>query len=287
VITTGGAGGVIPPDRGIPQGVIGDHVLVGFTEDSGGREALALARMIAGVTGSRLTVATVHPPGRAASGIEAQTTLARAAELLGDLPADLVTQESRGAGRGLSVLASRSGADLIVIGSPGGGARGRINLGGTADHLLHAAPQTVMLTPSGHLPPERPGRITVAYVRRPQCDEAVTRAAAGAARLGVPLRLITLSVDGADPNLLRDDLALAIRLASDSAGLAAEEVQAAVAVGDDIASAVEDVGWDEGDLLVCASSEDAPVHRVFLGETAFKVVRAAPCPVAVLPRGRT
>jgi nucleotide-binding universal stress UspA family protein len=266
-------------------GMVGEHVLVGYIDDAGGREALAQARTIAEVMGGRLTVAAVYGPERAGSGLEAQATLAQAASTLTGVPADFVTQESRGAGRGLSVLASKVNADLIVIGSPGGGARGRINLGGTADHLMHASTQAVMLTPAGHVPLDRPQRVTVAYVRRPQCDEAVTRAAAAAVRLDVPLRLMTLAVDGADQDGLRDDLALALRLASDSSGLETEEIQAQVGVGDDVAGAMADVPWAGGDLLVCASSEDAPVHRVFLGETAFKVLRAAPCPVAVLPRG--
>jgi nucleotide-binding universal stress UspA family protein len=267
--------------------VIREHVLAGYADDAGGREALALARTIAELTGARLTVAVVHSPGRAASAFEARAALEHAAGLLGEFPAELVTHESRSPSRGLSVLASRTGADLIVIGSPPGGAHGRINLGGTADHLLHAANQTVLLTPAGYSPVGGPTRISVAYVRRPQCEEAVTAAASAAVRLGVPLRLVTLALDGAAAAPLRDDLALAIRLAAESGGPDAGEVEAEVGVGDDVAEAVADLGWRAGDLLVCASSEDAPVHRVFLGETAFKVVRAAPCPVAVLPRGRT
>jgi nucleotide-binding universal stress UspA family protein len=266
--------------------VIREHVLAGYVDDSGGREALALARTVAERTGARLTVAAVHSPERAASVVEARSALDHAGDLLEGLPADLVTHESRSASRGLSVRAGRTGADLIVIGSPAGGAHGRINLGGTADHLLHAATQAVLLAPAGHTPSDTPQRITVAYVRRPQCDEAVTAAAGTAARLGVPLRLATLALDGADEGPLRDDLALAVRLAGESSGLEADEVEAGIGAGDDVAGAVEDLGWAEGDLLVCASSEDAPFHRVFLGETAFKVVRAAPCPVAVLPRGR-
>lgn len=271
--------------------VIGEHVLAGYVDDAGGREALALARTIAELTGARLTVATVHSPERAASMIEAQAALEHAAGLLDELPADLVAHESRSASRGLSVLASRTGAELIVIGSPPGGAHGRINLGGTADHLLHAATQAVLLTPAGYTPVGGPRRISVAYVRRPQCDEAVVRAVSAAARLGVPLRLVTLALGDVDPDPLRDDLALAIRLAGEATGPGAEEaedvqeVQAAIGAGDDVAAAVADLDWAAGDLLVCASSEDAPVHRVFLGETAFKVVRAVPCPVAVLPRG--
>ncbi len=226
-----------------------------FVDDAGGHEALALTASIAGVTAGRLTAAGGHPPGRGASGIEALTTPANAETLLGGLPAELLAWESRGAGRGPSVPASR------------------IGLGGTAGHLLHAAHQSVMPTPAGHVPAGRPRRITVGYVRRPQCDEAVTRAAV---RPGVPLRLVTPAVDRADLGALGDDLAVAIRLAGETPGMDAGAVEAEICEGDDVADAIADIGGLDGELFVCASGEDAPVHRVFLGETAFKVVRAVP-----------
>ncbi|MFI0352539.1 universal stress protein [Actinomadura sp. 9N407] len=251
--------------------MIGEHVLAGYTAGSGGREALALAHVIVTLTGGRLTVGTVHPPGRPAAAGEAQALLDRLPD------AETAVQESRGAGRGLSVLAGRVGADLIVVGSAEGGARGRISIGSTADNLLHSATQAVMLTPAGYTPLGALTRITVAYVRRPQVDEAVTRAAEAARVLDVPLRLLTLSI-GDDEDRLRDDLALAVR----ASGLDAET---ALAEGDDVADAAGRTEWDEGEILICASSEDATAHRVFLGETALKLLRAAPCPVAVLPRG--
>ena len=166
-----------------------------------------------------------------------------------------------------------------------GAAHGRINLGGTGDHLPHASTRTVPLTPAGHPPSGGPQRISVAYVRRSQCDGAVTSGATTAARLGVPLRLVTLALGGTDEDLLRDDLALAIRLVAEFSGLAPGDVRAVPGAGDDVAGAVADLDWAQGEPLVCAGSDDAPVHRVFLGETAFKLVRAAPCPIAVLPRG--
>ncbi|MFD0852504.1 universal stress protein, partial [Actinomadura adrarensis] len=61
--------------------------------------------------------------------------------------------------------------------------------------------------------------------------------------------------------------------------------EAELAEGDDVADAVARTGWTDGEILVCASSEDASAHRVFLGEIALKLLRAAPCPVTVLPRG--
>ncbi|WP_242907221.1 universal stress protein [Actinomadura terrae] len=265
--------------------MIGEHVLAGYAHDAGGREALGLARAIVGLTGGRLSVAIVHPPDVPAAPGEARALLEQAAAYLDDLPVDLLVQEGRGVGRGLTLLASRTGADLIVVGSPEGGARGRISVGAAADHLLHSATEAVMLTPSGYTPPEDLERITVMYVRRPQCDDAVIRAAQAAERLDVPLRLVTLALGDAHPERLRDDLALAIRLATDSAELPPEDVSAELAEGDDVADAMGDLDWAEGEILVCASSEDASVHRVFLGEVALKVLRAAPCPVTVLPRG--
>jgi nucleotide-binding universal stress UspA family protein len=267
--------------------MIGEHVLVGFVHDAGGREALRFAEAVSATTGGRLTVATVHPQDRAGGAAEAQTTLDQAAALLGEngSAAEFVAHESRGAGRGLSVLASRLGADVIVVGSPGGGARGRIGIGATADKLLHSAFEAVLLVPADYAPPERLERITVAYVRRPQCEEAVRRAAEAARRLGASLRLLTLALDDDDEDRLRDDLALAAPLATEAAGLPADGVATELVAGADVAAAMDRAGWTDGELLVCASSEDATAHQVFLGEVALKVLRAATCPVAVLPRG--
>ncbi|GGV39433.1 hypothetical protein GCM10010182_74850 [Actinomadura cremea] len=264
--------------------MIGEHVLAGYVHDAGGREALDLARAIVAVTGGRLSVATVHAPDRPGAASEAHTVLEQASALLEEEPAELHVQEGRSVGRGLTAMAGRIGADVIVVGSPEGGAHGRIGVGAAADHLLHSATEAVMLAPSGYSPRDGLDRITVMYVRRPQCDEAVVRAAVAAERLGVPLRLVTLSL-GDDPERLRDDQALAIRLALESSEVPPEDVTAELAEGPDVAAAMADAVWADGELLICASSEDAAAHRVFLGEVALKVLRAAPCPVTVLPRG--
>ncbi|MFB9833693.1 universal stress protein, partial [Actinoallomurus acaciae] len=71
--------------------MIREHLLAGYVDDAGGRDALALARSIAEVTGARLTVATVHSPERAASAVEARAALGHAAALLEEFPADLVS----------------------------------------------------------------------------------------------------------------------------------------------------------------------------------------------------
>ncbi|MER6002291.1 universal stress protein [Nonomuraea angiospora] len=262
--------------------MIGEHVIVGYTNDPGGRDALAQAAAITRVTGGELTVATIYPPGSPGLAVEAQANLAHAAEELGPIPAGYLTYESRGTGRGLSVLASRIRADLIVVGSADGGRHGRITIGATSNHLLHLSSEAVMLVPARYVPDDGPERLTLAYVHRPQCDEAVERMAQAALRLGIPLRLITLDLRTDDPGKLRDDLALAVRLAWETTGI---EAESEVAEGHDVTAALADVEWLPGELLICAASEDAQPHRVFLGELAMKALRASPCPVIVLPRG--
>jgi len=55
--------------------------------------------------------------------------------------------------------------------------------------------------------------------------------------------------------------------------------------GSDWETALYDVEWDDGDLLVIGSSESGPIARVFLGSRAAKIIRHTPVPVVVVPRG--
>jgi nucleotide-binding universal stress UspA family protein len=56
-------------------------------------------------------------------------------------------------------------------------------------------------------------------------------------------------------------------------------------MGEDWASAMNDVEWESGEVLVVGSSSLGAVARVFLGSHATKVVRHSPVPVVVVPRG--
>ena len=48
--------------------------------------------------------------------------------------------------------------------------------------------------------------------------------------------------------------------------------------------AIDDVEWEDGDVLLVGSSSVGPVARVFLGSRAAKIVRNSPVPVVVVPR---
>ena len=61
------------------------------------------------------------------------------------------------------------------------------------------------------------------------------------------------------------------------------DLETVIGVGSSWAEAIEDIEWDEGDVLVVGSIALGPVARVFLGSRATKIVRHSPVPVVVLP----
>ncbi|MCG5212352.1 universal stress protein [Streptosporangium sp. KLBMP 9127] len=285
------------------------HVLTGYTADRGGRDALALSVLVARSGDCSLTVAHIRPPGwgpPSPGRVDAEwtrfvqdramATLTEAAELAeaaGVAEPDRVVAIERGSGRGLATVARKSGADVIVIGSPPRGGRGRVTLGSTADQLLHSSPVPVALVPRGYAEdaPEALDRFTVAYRREPGCDAAVKLAAAAAGRLGLRLRLITLMIRGAGPAAIEEELLARVRrqYTTDLRNAARGPrrrgaVEVEIAEGRTVAAALGSLEWLPGELLICGSSRTGPLRRVFLGDTSMKIVRAAPRPVMILPR---
>ena len=57
----------------------------------------------------------------------------------------------------------------------------------------------------------------------------------------------------------------------------------AIGQGHDWETALDDITWHEGDLLLIGSSESGPVARVFLGSRAAKIIRHTPVPVLLVP----
>ncbi|GAA2384105.1 universal stress protein [Nonomuraea africana] len=280
-----------------------EHVLAGFLPDSRGHDGLALAVLLAGQTGARMTVATVQPPpwpspgpGRADESAwraylkeQATTGFDQARQVAGE-DADYITRFNRGSGRGLVELARTSDVDVVVIGSGPRGSKGHISLGSTADQLLHASPAPVLLAPKGYAedPPTGIDRLTVAYRRGPGCDSALSLAVALAATLDVPLRLVTLVVGAGrakiEQQMLEDLRAQAATDLERAAEGQRREVEVETLEGGNVTTAMGGTEWRQGELIILASSESGPLRRVFLGDTSVKIIRAAPRPVLVLTR---
>ncbi|GAA1861519.1 universal stress protein [Actinomadura bangladeshensis] len=291
------------------------RVLVGYSPDERGGDALALAALLARTMRAPLTAVHVHPPPWPAPGpgaVDAEwvawlrgqsdealdEAAARLAEM--DVPKrdiELRVHAHRSSGRGLIQVAGDVGADLIVAGSAPRGRRGRVAIGSTADQLLHGSPVPVMLAPRGYAahPPRRIARMTLAYWRRRDGDGPLTAAAGIAERLDAELRLLTLLIRPpglaarfrAPGGVLDRQLAQAEEDLRYAAGLlgGGAPVERLTAIGTDIAKTLGTVDMLHGEVLACLSGHDGPLRKVFLGESSGKILRAAPCPVLLLPRG--
>jgi nucleotide-binding universal stress UspA family protein len=62
-------------------------------------------------------------------------------------------------------------------------------------------------------------------------------------------------------------------------------LEAVAGHGESWEEALEDLEWEEGDVLIVGSSSAGPLARVFLGSRATKIVRYSPVPAVVVARG--
>jgi nucleotide-binding universal stress UspA family protein len=241
-------------------------ILVGYDGRSGGRDALALAGRLAAIEGAQVVLCAAleldplatpaHAYQRAMADAEQKLT-AEAKPVLGETPFRLRVIGGVAAPRALHEVAEDEGADVIVIGSTERGGLGRVLPGTVGERLLQGAPCAVLTAPSGFAARERLEirRIGVGYDGKTEAGHARTLAAALAQELGAAVETITVTGDGdaqpADP--------------------------------DEAANALVERSRDL-DLLVVGSRGYGPVRHALLGSVTQKLMRAAACPVLVVPR---
>lgn len=291
-------------------------MIVGYAPDERGKAALQLAAMLARSAGDDLVVCSVVPapwiPGMARVDAEYHAYLDRTADealevargnMPDDVPARFVRHSARSAPAGLLEVAEQYEASMIVLGSSSAGVFGHIALGSVTDRLLHSSPVAIALSPRGlrYKPGAVVTRVTAAYGGSEAAQSLVLAAARVAARVGAAVRIASFAVWsrpayttrlGTDPEdlVLREwtaDLEQTVQDALEQVEELAEaprKVEAVVGHGVTWAEAIEDVGWEERDVLVVGSSELGPVAQVFLGSRAAKIVRHSPVAVVVVPR---
>ena len=289
------------------------NYLVGLTA-LGGRDALALGRMLARSGDVTLTVCVVVPeawghPSPARVDAEysaflnqyAEEAIAEAREVLGDtVRAEYTSTSASSATEGLIATATETDASLVLLGSARHGPLGRFTIGGITGEMLHASPLPVALAPRGYRPsPEaRLQRVTCAFSGSTRSKTAFDAAVQLSRRHGVSLRLTTLVVRdgqmypsqvGYDAERLVAEQWRAQALESQQKALATlpdgVAVESGVVSGRDWEDALDSLPWEEGEVLVVGSSRLGPVARVFLGSNSTKIIRSSPVPVLVIPRG--
>ncbi|MGY1779827.1 universal stress protein [Geodermatophilus sp. SYSU D01036] len=197
-----------------------------------------------------------------------------------------VAVEATSVPAGLVSVVEQVGGTLLVLGREGA----------VPEHLLRSSPVPLALAARAGSPGRRVTRLSCAWAGTDRSRAALAWAQRTAAAWDVPLRLVTFAPER-DPMLPSETgLHVEREVASAWAVQAREELdrvaaglpgppQTVVARGAGWPGAVSAAGWSDGDLLVVGSSRLGPLARVFLGSTATRIVRAAPVPVVVVPRG--
>ncbi len=275
------------------------QVLVGVDDDQGGRDAIALGKLLAGTDGALTFGHIFHAdtsvpwgfqdPTKTQQEDESRQLLERIAGEAG-VSAHLRWHGAPSVGRGLHELAEAINADLLVVGSSRRALLGRVRLADDTRAALNGAPCAVAVAPAGYASePSVVREIGVGYDGSPESTRAVAVARALAAELGTKLsafQAVPLPVFGYSglsttrpAGISVDDMVKKAR-----EGIAAlGGVEAHVTSGDP--SEELTVYSASLDLLVVGSRSYGPVGRLIHGGISEHLARTARCPLLVLPRG--
>jgi len=287
------------------------RIVVGYTANDAGADALALATRFARAGEALLDVVMVLPSEAHNSTVPTDTGyeryikeqsrewLAEASESLDDdddidVAQLLHIRYAESFAEGLIAAAHEFGAALIVVGAARGGLLGRSRIGSVANELLHSSDVPVALAPVGSRDvPVAQGvtRVTAAIGTRAGADALLEASVRFAIATHAPLRLVSLvSIDlpaGIDEGLV----ALTSTVHADEVLLAARrelpdylDATSTAATGASVEEAVRGLDWHDGEVVLVGSSRLAAPRHLFLGSTAAKMLRELPVPMIVVPR---
>ncbi len=244
------------------EGPLYKKVVAGYEENERGEDARVLAERVVARDGGELNVVHVEKGS----------------------PADT-----------LQALAERGDADLIVLGSTHHAAFGSVAPGSVAEHLLKGARCRLIISPKGYAQEDhsqdRLRVVAVGYDGMAESQAALDEAAVLARKFGGSMKVIGVATPvpaigaaaaaQAGPEAGPDFQA---RL-HDAVAALPDELRALPVLeqGDPVRKLLEaaEIGVD---LLVLGSRGFGPVMRLLIGSVSSRVIRAAPCPVMVVPR---
>nr|WP_232016810.1 universal stress protein [Gordonia insulae] len=195
---------------------------------------------------------------------------------------------------GLVTMAQQSGAAMIVVGGTGDGLVRRHSLGTVSTALVHSSPLPVALAPRGYAErtEARFDSVTVAVSSKPGRSDPLPFAVALAEQGGLDLRLLSLvsidaPFDDETPRAARErQIGVAEKLLADTRATVPDELDVDVLVADGatLDEALDNLPWDDGDIVAVGSGHLGAANRVFLGSTAARILRWTTAPVVVVPR---
>jgi nucleotide-binding universal stress UspA family protein len=282
------------------------EIIVGIDGSPGSLDALAFATRMAHVAGASVRLASAFAysdvPGRASNETfrellrrDAQAELDAAAEG-SDVVTATETIADTSPAHALHQSAEKHGAALVVVGSTGRGAIGRVIPGSTGERLLHGSPCPVAIVPRGYEDAGPIRTIGVGHDGSKESEAALAAATDLARQFGATLRVIRvfdatrvgtpalMTMPGWDS--MRDQREGKLReslnhtVAALPSDLPVESIFITGPPGAELSNESENV-----DLMVVGSHGYGPRAAVLLGGVTHRVIREAACPVIVLPRG--
>lgn len=292
------------------------RILIGVTADESWRDALALGASLCRTHKAELVLAHIYPvpydfASRDPSGTPewvghltqgADALIAEAIEHLnqeyGIETYETTVAGNRSAAAGLLEVADEFDVQRIVIGASPGAPVGRFQVGSTAHELFSGSTVAIAIAPAGfrHVAAPTLSGLVFSFRHGEESLAILRQAGEIAAETGLPLTMLTVllrhrsygkRIAGLDEDTVMDDLqADAIERMTEAAKVLPPGVEAKqeIVVGDTIQSAIQQRKWDPNELLTLPSSTGGLLHRVFLGQTTYKLIRATPNPAVVWPR---
>jgi nucleotide-binding universal stress UspA family protein len=281
------------------------QIIVGYDARPASEDAVALGKLLAGVTGATLVVAGVFQfdpvwGGRDPHFKEAEEEYARQVEAAAKAAgAEAEAVPSSSPAHGLHDLAEERGADLVIVGSASHGTLGQVLVGNVGLSLLHGSPCAVAIAPRGFAESAAAtlSGVTVGFDGSDEARTALADAVDLARAAGAPLKVATVveppplvygkgggatqgwqELKGAAEEVMRGRLDEA--LASVPGDVSAE----GELVTGDPAEELAKIALGDGGVLVLGSRAYGPLRRVLLGSASTALVRSAPCAVIVHPR---
>ena len=282
-------------------------IIIGYEATPQGEDALALGAVFAEVLHAATMVATNLPwpgslmgPDDLGAALEADTAelFAVARDRLRPLEVETRAVADQSPAAGLYRLAELEYASLLVLGSSHRGRAGRVFPGSVAESLLHGAPCAVAVAPRGFAlePGRHLLRIGVAFDGSAEAWAALETAIGIAGRTHGSLGILTVAERphiGESTSMVVLNLAelhdlerrekqrvLELALHRVPQGL---QTDGRVLTGEPGPTLAEAAG--DFDLIVTGSRGYGPLRRTILGSASAELIRRAPCPVLVLPRG--
>ncbi|HEU0023488.1 MAG TPA: universal stress protein [Thermoleophilaceae bacterium] len=277
-----------------------ERLVVGYDGTDEGDDAMTLARVLAAAGGGEVIAACVRPLPhfRRGDGELRRTLEDEAGSTLAAIHGSGIDTRplvARSPAQGLFELAESDQADLLVVGSSHRGGLGAVLAGGVGRALLQGAPCAVAVAPRGY----RDGdvdRLRVIGVGYDGTAESET-ALEGAIRLGLAAETTMRVVTVVAPSSAGDGGSGRAPREPSARDLMRERLNEAIercprelrALGQMLTGSVTASLCDEAergmDILLVGSRGFGPLMRVAVGSVAAELMRSAPCPVLVFPRG--